>query len=69
MDSTKSHAEVTMLLAAANLPASEEEIVVLAKEYAGQRAATDALYAVPEARYTDPALRFRAEAFLTDWVS
>ncbi|RKN39040.1 hypothetical protein [Streptomyces hoynatensis] len=59
---------VRALLAAAGLPASEAEIRRFAAAYPGYRAAADALYAVPEARYADPALRFRAEARITDWA-
>jgi hypothetical protein len=60
-------AVVRTLLAAAHLPASDREVGALADGYAGQRAAVDALYAAPGVRYVDPALRFRAEARLTDW--
>ncbi|GAB3564257.1 hypothetical protein GCM10027445_07780 [Amycolatopsis endophytica] len=56
------------LLDAAGLVASEEELAAYAPAYAGQRLAMDALYAVPEARYTDPALRFRAGARIEDWA-
>jgi hypothetical protein len=59
---------VKTLLAAAKLPASEAEIEAYAAGYAAQRAAVDALYEVPEARYVDPALRFRAAARIEDWA-
>ena len=59
---------VRTLLAAAQLPASEAEIARLAAGYPAYRAAADALYAVPEARYADPALRFKAEARIVDWA-
>jgi hypothetical protein len=55
------------LLTAAGLKPTEPEIVAYAAAYPDQRAAADALYAVPAARYVDPALRFRAESRLTDW--
>ncbi|MBF8193452.1 hypothetical protein ITP53_48825 [Nonomuraea sp. K274] len=58
---------VGRLLAAAGLTVPENEIELLAAGYALQRAGVDALYAVPEARYADPALRFRADARMTDW--
>ncbi|MET9018385.1 hypothetical protein ABZV93_00230 [Actinopolymorpha sp. NPDC004070] len=64
-----SRVDVKVMLAAAGLPASEEEIAILAGEYAGQRASTDALYDVAEARYVDPALRFRADTRVADWAS
>ncbi|HJQ44724.1 MAG TPA: hypothetical protein VJ870_00170 [Amycolatopsis sp.] len=57
------------LLSAAKLPASGTEIETYAAGYAVQRASVDALYEVPEARYVDPALRFRAGARLVDWAS
>jgi hypothetical protein len=56
------------LLDAAGLPATEAEIVSYAEGYPAQRAAVDALYAVPEARYVDPALRFRAGATIENWA-
>jgi hypothetical protein len=61
--------EVTKtLLAAAQLPASEAESTAYAAGYETQRAAVDALYDVPAARYVDPALRFRAAARIEDWA-
>jgi len=59
---------VKTLLDQAALPASEDEIAAYAAGFAAQRAAVDALYGVPEARYADPALRFRAGARITDWA-
>jgi hypothetical protein len=56
-----------ILLAAAKLPASDAETASYAAGYAAQRAAVDALYEVPAARYVDPALRFRASARIDDW--
>ncbi|UBU17496.1 hypothetical protein [Nonomuraea gerenzanensis] len=61
-------AVVGPLLAAAGLSVPEAEIEVIAAGYALQRAGVDALYAVPEARYADPALRFRADARIVDWA-
>ncbi|MFD4196306.1 hypothetical protein [Amycolatopsis thermoflava] len=56
------------LLDAAGITASEAELAAYVPAYAGQRASLDALYEVPEARYTDPALRFRAGARVEDWA-
>ncbi|TMR18724.1 hypothetical protein ETD85_53275 [Nonomuraea zeae] len=58
---------VGQLLAAAGLTVPEDELALLATGYGFQRAGVDALYAVPEARYADPALRFRADARIVDW--
>jgi hypothetical protein len=60
--------ELRMLLDAAGLPASDDEIAALAAQYPAMRAATDALYAPAVVRYADPALRFRADARITDWA-
>ncbi|HWC81861.1 MAG TPA: hypothetical protein VG756_18075 [Pseudonocardiaceae bacterium] len=60
---------VARLLAAAALPASETEVLALARSYPVVRASVDALYTAPGVRYADPALRFQAEATLTDWAS
>lgn len=57
------------LLDAAQLPASESEIASYAAGFAAQRAAVDALYAIPEARYAVPALHFRATTRIVDWAS
>ncbi|OXM66649.1 MULTISPECIES: hypothetical protein [Amycolatopsis] len=56
------------LLAAAGLTATEAELAAYVPAYTGQRASLDALYDVPEARYADPALRFRAGARTEDWA-
>jgi hypothetical protein len=61
--------ETRTRLAAAGLPASDAELADLAAALPLQRAAVDALYAVPAARYVDPALRFRADAAIVDWSS
>ncbi|HZZ45566.1 MAG TPA: hypothetical protein VFE65_01630 [Pseudonocardia sp.] len=60
--------EVRMLLDAAGLPASDDEVAALAAHYPAIRAAADALYTPPAVRYVDPALRFRADASITDWA-
>ncbi|GAA2156909.1 hypothetical protein [Actinomadura napierensis] len=61
-------AEVGLLMSRAALPLSAAELAELAASYPLQQAGVEALYAVPEARYTDPALRFRADARITDWA-
>ncbi|MFC4946982.1 hypothetical protein [Pseudonocardia sp. GCM10023141] len=53
---------VRALLAAARIPASDAEVTGLTAAYPGIRAGIEELYAAPEVRYLDPALRFRAEA-------
>ncbi|MFF3225774.1 hypothetical protein ACFYV7_23460 [Nocardia suismassiliense] len=58
---------IRVLLRAAGLPATEAEIAGLAATYPEYRAAVDALYAVPAARYVDPALRFHAHARTAEW--
>ncbi|MCW2916189.1 MAG: hypothetical protein JWN52_4257 [Actinomycetia bacterium] len=60
-------AEVGVLLARAGLPAGEPQIAMLAAGYDLQNTGIAMLYAVPEARYADPALRFRADARIVDW--
>jgi hypothetical protein len=55
------------MLAAAGMPASEEEIAGLAAVYPHLRAAVDALYADPALRYVQPALHVQAEVRLVPW--
>ncbi len=57
-----------MLLAGATLSPGESEMRALALGYRDVRAAVDTLYAVPEARCADPALRFVADARIIDWM-
>ncbi|GAA3566794.1 hypothetical protein GCM10022419_054340 [Nonomuraea rosea] len=65
---TADHSEIVgHLLTAAGLTVPEDELALLAAGYGFQRAGVDALYAVPEAQYADPALRFRADARIADW--
>jgi hypothetical protein len=59
---------VKTMLAVAGLPASDAEIEAYTPAYEMQRLAIDALYEVPEARYVDPALRFRAQGRIEDWA-
>ncbi|MEV6559587.1 hypothetical protein AB0M22_27975 [Nocardia sp. NPDC051756] len=58
---------VRTLLNAAGLPANAAEMAGLATTYLAYRAAIDALYAVLEARYVDPATRFHAAARVEEW--
>ncbi|HWD06930.1 MAG TPA: hypothetical protein VG674_31265 [Amycolatopsis sp.] len=69
MSEVDATATVRRMLDAAGLPASEGELARYAAAYPAQRSGLDALYAVPAARYVDPALRFRAEAAVEDWAS
>jgi hypothetical protein len=70
MDTTDSATAVRVLLAASGLSPSAEETAMISAEYPALRAAVDALYIVPEARYADPALRFRAaDTTRADWAS
>jgi hypothetical protein len=63
-------AAVRGMLTEAGLPPSEPEIAALCGGYPGLRARADALYEVAEARYADPALRFRAaDTTRADWAS
>jgi hypothetical protein len=59
---------VRTMLAMAALPASDDEITAYAVAYPAHRAGVEALYAVPAARYVDPALRFQAAARIDDWA-
>lgn len=58
---------IRTLLDAAGLPANAAEMAGLATTYLAYRAAIDALYTVPEARYVDPATRFHAAARVEEW--
>lgn len=60
---------VRALLAAAGLSPSAAEFEAICAGYPYLRAGIDALYQVPEARYADPALRFRADGTArADWA-
>ena len=64
-----STADGRMLLAASGLSPATEEAAMMCALYPAFRAAVDALYDVPAARYADPALRFRAaDTERTDWA-
>jgi hypothetical protein len=58
---------VRELLAAARIPASEIEVAAAAAALPGVQSGVEALYAIPTARYADPALRFRAEVEDVSW--
>jgi hypothetical protein len=51
---------VPALLTAAGISPSAEEVAFMIAEFAARAAAIEALYAVPEARYEEPGLVFRA---------
>jgi hypothetical protein len=70
MPDTGSETAARAMLAAAGLSPSEAEITSICAGYPAFRAAIDVLYQVPEARYADPALRFRAaDTAQADWAS
>lgn len=57
------------MLTALGLSPASDEAAMMCAAYPAFRAAVDALYDVPEARYADPALRFRAaDTARTDWA-
>ncbi|MFI0357661.1 hypothetical protein [Actinomadura sp. 9N407] len=59
--------DLRRLLARSGLVPSDAELAALAGSLEAQQMGIELLYAVPEARYADPALRFRAGARMTDW--
>jgi hypothetical protein len=59
--------EIGMALARGGLPVSRHEIAKLVAGYHAQNIGVEMLYAVPGARYADPALRFHAGARIVDW--
>ncbi|KWF32960.1 hypothetical protein WL86_29855 [Burkholderia diffusa] len=62
-------ATVRALFYASGLPASDVEIAGIAKGYPGLRAGINALYDVPGARYSDPAMRFLPDVGTSpDWA-
>jgi hypothetical protein len=73
MADTENSAEATestvrALLAAARLSPSEDEVAGLVAMYPDYRAGIEALYAVPETRYANPALVFDAAPVFADWA-
>jgi hypothetical protein len=59
--------EIGMALARGGLPVTGPEIAKLVAGYDAQNLGVAMLYAVPEARYADPGLRFQAGARIADW--
>jgi hypothetical protein len=64
---TDDHAAFTAMLEAAGLKPSDAERAELAAAYATFKPGVDALYALPEAKYEDPALVFVSDPHLTPW--
>ncbi|MFB4318312.1 hypothetical protein [Actinomadura sp. 21ATH] len=60
--------ETRRLMARSGLTPTDAELAAFAAAFDMQRAGIDLLYAVPEARYADPALRFRAGARMSSWT-
>jgi hypothetical protein len=58
---------VKILMAAAGVPATEEEIVMVTSQYERLKGMIDLLYAVDEARYESPALHFTATPVYAEW--
>jgi hypothetical protein len=61
------HEIVRALLAAARIPASEEEIDRLTDLYRDQQKSIALLYGVEEARYESPALTFNPTPVFAEW--
>jgi hypothetical protein len=61
--------EVTVrtLLAAAGIPATEEEILTFAEDYPRLRGMVELLHAVSEARYEAPGLLFDPTPTFVEW--
>ena len=59
---------VANLLASFGLEVPWEEVRLIAASWSTQRAATNVLYDCPEAKYAEPALRFRADADAVEWT-
>ena len=66
-EAQQTEAMVRALLWEAGIVASTEEIARLTASYAGFRAGVGMLYAVAEARYESPAVRFNAQPTFADW--
>jgi hypothetical protein len=64
-DADRAHVE--RLMAGSGLSPSAEELGRLAKAYLMLQAASEALYAVPEARYEVPGLVFDAAPAFDEW--
>jgi hypothetical protein len=61
-------ATVRSALASFGVSPTEAELSSIALGWDLQRAAIDRLYAAPEARYAEPALRFHADAVAVEWT-
>ncbi len=60
-------ATVRTLLAAAGIPASDEEILTFTEDYPRLRGMVELLHAVPEARYEAPGLLFDPTPTFAEW--
>jgi len=60
-------ATVRTLLAAAGIPATEDEILKFTEDYPRLRGMVDLLHAVPEARYEAPGLLFDPTPTFAEW--
>jgi hypothetical protein len=65
---TETEVTVRMLMAAAGLAPSEEEMAALVASYPAHKAGIESLYAIPETRYESPALIFTATPVFADWA-
>jgi hypothetical protein len=66
-DAPPDEAVVKMLMDVAGVPATEEEIAMVASQYGRLKGMIDLLYAVEEARYESPALHFTATPVYAEW--
>jgi hypothetical protein len=66
-DTPTDWATVRTLLAMVGISASEAEILTFAEDYSEVRGMVELLYAVPEARYEAPGLRFDPAQIVADW--
>jgi hypothetical protein len=60
-------ATVRAMLAAAGIPATEEEIITFVEDYPRLRGMVAMLHAVPEARYEAPGLLFDPTPTFAEW--
>lgn len=67
MTDTPMRALVAAKLAAAGIAPAEEEIDAIAASYAAQRPGFDAMHAIGECRYEEPALVFDPQPTFADW--
>jgi hypothetical protein len=64
---TDDRALVATLLGEAGLPATPDEVADLARAYRKLKAGVESLYAVEDARYESPCLRFDPDPTFADW--